>query len=165
MEELDIDQSEPVLLTQDGMNRLKAELTRLTIVKRAEIAERIRDSKDHGEFSEDNNELDEVKVEQAIVESRISELKTILSGATVLSDADISTDHVGVGSLVAVTDIDREISFEVRIVASVEANAELDLISEESPMGEALSGAKVGQTVEFDAPAGLIKYRVDAIKK
>lgn len=165
MDELEIEQSEPVLLTQEGMDRLKAELQRLTIVKRAEIAERIRESKDHGEFSEDNNELDEVKVEQAIVESRISELKTILSGAAVLSDDDISTDHVGLGSLVTVTDDERGFSFDVRIVASVEANADLDLISEESPMGQALTGAKPGETVSFEAPAGLIKYKIDAIKK
>ncbi|MBS1707719.1 MAG: transcription elongation factor GreA [Armatimonadetes bacterium] len=165
MDELEIEQSEPVLLTQAGMDRLKAELSRLTIHKRAEIAERIRDSKDHGEFSEDNNELDEVKVEQAIVESRISELKTILSGAGVLSDDDISTDHVGLGSLVTVTDTQRGFDFTVRIVASVEADADLDLISEESPMGQALDGARVGETVTFEAPAGTINYRVDKIAK
>lgn len=165
MEELEVEQSEPVLLTQAGMDRLKAELTRLTVTKRAEIAERIRDSKDHGEFSEDNNELDEVKIEQAIVESRISELKTVLSGAAVLGDEDIPTDHVGLGSLVTVTDADKGFSFDVRIVASVEANADLDLISEESPMGQALTGAKPGETVEFEAPAGDIRYRIDKIKK
>ena len=165
MDELEIEQSEPVLLTQEGMDRLKAELSRLTIVKRAEIAERIRDSKDHGEFSEDNNELDEVKIEQALVESRISELKTILSGAAVLNDDDIPTDHVGLGSVVTVTDVERAFSFDIRIVASVEANADLDLISEESPLGAALDGSKPGEVVTFEAPAGMIKYKIEAIKK
>lgn len=163
MEELDLEQSAPILLTAQGHTRLKEELQRLTVEKRKEIAERIRESKDHGEFSEDNNELDEVKMEQAIVENRINELKTILSGAAILDPNDISTERVGLGSKVAVHDVDRDFEFEVRIVASIEANADEDLISEESPMGEALMGLRVGEVAEFEAPVGKIRYEVRRI--
>ena len=163
MEELDLDPGAPILLTAEGMDRLKAELHHLTVEKRKEIAERIRESKDHGEFSEDNNELDEVKIEQAIVENRINELKTILSGATVLDPAMVSTDEVGLGSRVTVEDKERAITFEVRLVASIEANPDNDLNSEESPMGEAIMGLKVGETAEFQAPGGKVRYTVKKI--
>ena len=162
MEELELEVGN-VQLTPEGHKRLKEELESLTGAKRQEIAQRIRDSKDHGEFAEDNNELDEVKNEQAIVESRIAELKTILSSATVLELSDIPTDHVGLGSYVTVEDTERGFDFQVRIVASIEANAEEDLISEESPMGEALYGLKIGEVAEFTAPIGQLKYTVKKI--
>lgn len=164
MEELELEVG-TVLLTPEGHERLKEELGYLTGQKRSEIAQRIRDSKDHGEFSEDNSELDEVKNEQAIVENRISELKTILSGATVLENKDIPTDEVGLGSYVTVEDEERGFDFEVRVVASIEANAEEDLISEESPMGQALFGLKVGDMAEYDAPVGRLKYKVKKIRR
>ena len=165
MDDLDLELSCSLYLTEEGMARLKAELSYLTVEKRREIAERIRESKDHGEFSEDNSELDEVKVEQAIVENRIADLKTILSGATVLSPDDIPTDRVGLGSVVTVADPERAIEFAVRIVASIEANAELDLISEESPLGNALLGKAVGDNAQFDAPAGKTEYKVLSITR
>ena len=163
MEELELESSAPILLTQAGHDRLRAELNHLTVEKRKEIAERIRESKDHGEFSEDNNELDEIKMEQAIVESRIGELKTILSGAAILTLADISTDEVGLGSVATVADAARGIESDHRIVASIEANADEDLISEESPLGEALLGKKVGENATFDAPVGRLTYKVKNI--
>lgn len=165
MEDLDLELSGSLYLTQEGMDRLKKELQYLTVDKRREIAERIRESKDHGEFSEDNSELDEVKVEQAIVENRISDLKTILSGATILSPDDIPTDHVGLGSLVTVRDGEHDMEFSIRIVASIEANPEIDFVSEESPLGASLMGRKVGETATFEAPAGTIKYEVVSIER
>lgn len=163
MEELELESTQPVLLTPEGHKRLQDELTRLTMEKRAEIAERIRDSKDHGEYSEDNSELDEVKIEQAIVENRINELKAVLSSAEVLQSSQIPTEYVGLGSRVAVRDTERGIEFEVRLVASVEADPDNDLISEESPMGQALVGLKVGEFAEFEAPAGRLRYEVSTI--
>jgi len=165
MEELELDSSQPVLLTPEGFKRLQSELTRLTVDKRAEIAERIRASKDHGEFSEDNNELDEVKQEQALVESRINDLKAIFSNAEVLDPNDIPTDHVGLGSRVLVRDKEHDIEFEVRLVASVEANPDEDLISEESPMGQSMMGKKVGDKAQFDAPLGKITYEIANIHR
>lgn len=164
MEEMELEVGS-FYLTSEGHERLKEELAYLTKVKRQEIAERIRESKDHGEFAEDNNELDEVKNEQAIVESRIGDLKTILSGAIVLTPDDISTDEVGLGTYVTVHDLDRDIDFEIRVVASIEANAEEDLISDESPMGQALFGLKAGDTAEFEAPSGTIRYKVTKLRK
>lgn len=157
-----MEQHEPthLLLTPDGYKSLQAELEQLTVEKRAEIADRIRESKEHGEFSEDNNELDEIKVEQAIVENRIAELKTIFASAQVLDPNEIPTDHVGIGSYVEVKDLDRGAQFEVRMVASIEANPDEDLISYESPMGRALFGRKVGENVAFDAPAGKLRYEI-----
>lgn len=164
MEELELEQSAPVLLTAEGHVRLKEELKHLTVTKRDEIAERIRESKDHGEFSEDNNELDEIKIEQAMVESRIAELKSILSGAEILDPSKIDTDSVGLGAFVTVHDEDRDFDFEVRLVASIEANADEDMISEESPMGDALMGLKIGDVAEFEAPAGKIRYKITKIR-
>jgi len=165
MEELELESSSSIALTPEGHARLQAELTRLTVEKRQEIAERIRASKDHGEYSEDNNELDEVKIEQAIVEARIAELKAILSEAAILTPADIPTDYVGLGSRVTLEGIDGDLKFDVQIVVSVEANADEDLISEESPLGQAVFGKRVGDVADFEAPAGKITYKIAKITK
>jgi len=165
MEELEIENSRPILLTKEGHQRLKDELLHLSVTKRAEIADRIRESKDHGEYSEDNNELDEVKIEQAMVESRINELKLILSNAEVMQTRKIPTTEVGLGSRVTVKDKRRRIEFEVRIVASAEANPDEDQISEESPLGQALMGMKVDDVVNYEAPAGSIRYTIVGIRK
>jgi transcription elongation factor GreA len=165
MEELELESSEPILLTKEGHDRLTEELRRLSIDKRAEIAERIRESKDHGEYSEDNNELDEVKIEQAMVENRINELKLVLSNSEVLDSKKIPTKKVGLGSRVTVRDTKRRSEFEVRIVASAEANPDDDLISEESPLGQALMGREVEDTVDYEAPAGALRYKIVKIRR
>jgi len=154
-----------ILLTQEGYNSLQQELEHLTVVKRPEIADRIRESQQHGEFSEDNSELDEVKFEQAMVENRIAELKAIFGNAHVISDDQIPTDAVGIGSMVMVSDQDFEDEFEVRVVSSIEADPHRDLISNESPMGTALVGHAPGDTVSFNAPDGLKKYKIISIRK
>lgn len=161
MEPLDtLSAAEPIYLTAEGLQMLQQELQTLMVDKRAEIAERIRASKDHGEFSEDNNELDEVKQQQAIIENRISELKAILANTEVLTIDMISTDRVGLGSRVAVKDAVRGIEFEIQLVSGVEADPDRDLISEDSPMGQALLGREVGEIAEFDAPVGLVSYEI-----
>ncbi|MEX2244644.1 MAG: transcription elongation factor GreA [Fimbriimonadaceae bacterium] len=165
MDELELESSEPILLTKEGHERLQEELRRLSVVKRAEIAERIRESKDHGEYSEDNNELDEVKIEQAMVENRINELKLVLSNSDVLDTRKIPNKKVGLGSRVTVRDTKRRSEFEVRIVASAEANPDADQISEESPLGQALMGRAVGDTADYEAPAGVIKYKILKIRR
>ena len=165
MSEIEPIHSSAILLTQEGAAKLQQELVHLSKVKRQEIAERLRDSKQHGEFAEDNSELDEVKFEQALVESRIAELKTIFAGAHVLEHDQISTSEVGVGTYVTVKDAERSIEFEVRLVSSFEADPDRDFISNESPMGIALMGLKPGEIAEFEAPAGKLKYEVVKIKK
>ena len=154
-----------ILLTSRGFDQLKRELEQLTSVKRPEIADRIRESQQHGEFSEDNNELDEVKFEQAMVENRIAELKTIFGNAHVLDEATLSTDRVGIGTLVVVHDSTYDEEFEIRIVSSFEADPANDLISADSPMGTALMGHGAGDDVVFEAPEGKKRYRIVSIRK
>jgi transcription elongation factor GreA len=154
-----------ILLTSNGYKQLQAELEHLTAVKRPEIADRIRESQQHGEFSEDNSELDEVKFEQAMVENRIAELKTIFGNAHVLEDDQIPVDRVGIGSLATVLDLQFEDEFAVRVVMSVEADPANDLLSNESPMGMALVGHAPGTEVSFDAPEGKKCYRILKITK
>lgn len=157
--------SHSMYLTPSGFERLQKELHTLTQVKRAEIAERLRECKEHGEFSEDNNELDEIKFEQAMVESRITELKAMFAGAQVIDIDQLDTDSASVGNTVEVSDPERNIEFEVRLVSSIEADPDNDLVSIESPMGLALLGSKVGESVTFEAPAGEITYKVISIGK
>jgi transcription elongation factor GreA len=154
-----------VLLTTEGYETLQRELEHLTVVKRPEIADRIRESQQHGEFSEDNSELDEVKFEQAMVENRIGELKAIFGNAHVVEPDQIPTDHVGIGSLVTVSDLDFADEFEIRVVSSIEADPTRDLISNESPMGTALIGHSPGETFSFVAPDGPKRYKVVSIRK
>lgn len=157
--------SAPNLLTVEGSKRLQDELNLLIAEKRPEIAERIRESQQHGEFSEDNNELDEVKFEQAIIEARIAKLREVLSNFMVIEDKMIPTDSVGIGSLVTVTDLDIKEQYQVRIVSSIEADPSEDLISNESPLGTALIDAALGEQVTFTAPSGRKTVRIDAISK
>jgi len=163
--EIQPDSGSAILLTPEGFQSLKVELDNLTLVKRPEIAGRIRESQQHGEFSEDNSELDEVKVEQAMVESRIAELKMVLGNAQVLDRDRIPIDHVGIGSKVSLHDDEFADSFDVRLVTSIEANPDKDLLSSESPMGSALLGHKKGDAVQFDAPDGKKTIRITDIKR
>jgi transcription elongation factor GreA len=150
-------------LTPEGYRTLQQELEHLTLVKRPEIADRIRESLQHGEFSEDNSELDEVKFEQAMVETRISELKAIFGNAQVLDADKIPTERVGMGSFVKVQDVD--LKDEFRVVSSIEADPNDDLISNESPMGTALWGRTPGETTEFNAPEGPKRYTIVGIRR
>jgi transcription elongation factor GreA len=154
-----------VLLTQSGYETLQLELEHLTTVKRPEIADRIRESQQHGEFSEDNSELDEVKFEQAMVETRIAELKTMFGHAHVLELDQIPTDRIGIGSLVTVDDPQFMDRFEVRVVSSIEADPNRDLLSAESPMGQALLGHAAGEDIVFDAPEGKKRYKIVSISR
>ncbi|MFN3729952.1 MAG: GreA/GreB family elongation factor [Fimbriimonadaceae bacterium] len=154
-----------VLLTPEGFDALTQELEDLTVRKRAEIADRIRESQQHGEFSEDNSELDEVKFEQAIVENRIAELKAIFAGAVRMDPEQVPTSEVGYGSYVVLTDLDRNQKSEYRLVAGIEADTDRGFISDESPLGQAIFGAKKGDTVEFQAPRGMKRYRIESISR
>lgn len=162
---LNQDSNQPILLTKNGFEKLQSELEHLTSVKRPDIADRIRESQQHGEFSEDNSELDEVKFEQAMVETRIAELKNIFSNSVVMDEDSISTDYVGIASLVSVSDQDEDDTFELRVVSSVEADPRKNHISNESPMGMALLGSNKGQIITFMSPDGPKKYQVNSIKR
>jgi len=154
-----------ILLTPQGYQMLQVELEHLTMVKRPEIADRIRESQQHGEFSEDNSELDEVKFEQAMVENRIAELKGMFGNAHVLEEDQIPTDRVGIGSRVTVNDLQFDDEFEIRVVSSIESDPTRDLVSNESPMGTALFGHAKGEEVVFEAPEGKKKYKILGITR
>jgi transcription elongation factor GreA len=163
--EIILDQESKIYLTAEGYALLKAELARLTGETRAEIAERIRESQQHGEFSEDNSELDQVKTEQAFVENRIGELRSILSHAAEMDPDNIPIDHVGLGSVVKIEDLSYGDTFEVRIVSSVEADPDKDFLSSESPMGTALYGHVVGDMINFESPDGMKKIKIHRISR
>jgi transcription elongation factor GreA len=167
MNEMDIaqDMLGMILLTPEGYASLKEELEHLTTTKRPEIADRIRESQQHGEFSEDNTELDEVKFEQAMVENRIADLKTLFANAQMLEQSAIPSDHIGLGSYAKVEDVQFADVFEVRIVSGIEADPTRDLVSADSPMGTALMGHSTGETVTFEAPEGKKKLKVLAVRR
>lgn len=160
-----MDNSGAIYLTPQGYDALKAELEILTLEKRPEIAERIRDSQQHGEFSEDNNELDEVKLEQAIVENRIAELRGVMGNCLILEPEMIPTDRVGLGSRVRVNDLDYDDEFDIQVVSTVEADPINDLISSDSPLGTALMGHEAGEEVLFEAPDGKKRYKILTIAR
>jgi transcription elongation factor GreA len=153
-----------ILLTAGGLKKIEDELEELRSVHRKRVADRIRDSKQFGEFSE-NSEYEDAKTEQAFVEGRIEELKQVLMHASVIEDGDVMTDEVGVGSIVKVRDLENNDEWEFTIVGSIEANPADDKISNESPVGEALMGRKVGDITEVEIPAGLARYQIVSIRK
>lgn len=153
-----------VVLTQDGLKKLEEELEYLKSVKRREIAARIKQAIDFGDISE-NSEYDAAKDEQAFVEGRIAALEEKLRNAKLIDDVDISTDIVSIGSKIKVKDVDTGDIFEYTIVGSEEANPMEFKISNESPVGSALLGAKKGSVVEINVPAGIIKYEIIDIMK
>jgi len=153
-----------LVLTISGMKKIQEELEHLRTVNRKEVADRIRDSKEYGELSE-NSEYEEAKTEQAFVEGRILELKRILQNAHVIGDDEVQTDLVGVGSKVMVRDLESGDEWEYTIVGSVEADPTEDRISNESPVGEALMEKHVGDIIEASVPEGTARYEIINIRK
>lgn len=153
-----------LILTAGGLKKIEDELELLKTVHRKRVADRIRDSKQFGEFSE-NSEYEDAKIEQAFVEGRIEELKSILTHAHVIKDDEVQTDVVGAGSIVKVRDLENSDEWEYTIVGSVEANPAEDKISYESPVGEALMDRRVGDIVEVEIPAGIARYEIVGIRK
>ncbi|MHB0997976.1 MAG: transcription elongation factor GreA [Armatimonadota bacterium] len=153
-----------IVLTESGLKRIQNELDHLRTVHRREVANRIRDSKEFGELSE-NSEYEDAKTEQAFVEGRILELKRILQNAYIIDSNDIQTETVGVGCKVKVRDLETEDEWEYSIVGSAEADPAEDRISNESPVGEALLNRKVGDIIDVVVPAGVAKYQIIEISK
>ncbi|MBE5762487.1 MAG: transcription elongation factor GreA [Clostridiales bacterium] len=151
-------------MTHEGLKALEEELEFLKTVKRQEVAERIKTAIAFGDISE-NAEYDEAKNEQAFTEGRIIQIENMLRVAQVVDADDISTDIVGVGNTVKVYDEEFDEELEYTIVGSAEANAAIGKVSNESPVGMALLGAKVGEVVSVNAPAGVIKLKVLTIER
>ena len=153
-----------VILTQEGYNNLEKELNFLKTEKRADIADRIKVALGFGDLSE-NSEYDEAKNAQAENEGKIAELENKVRYAKIIDESEIDTKTVQVGNTVKVLDMEFDEKIEYTIVGSTEVNLAENKISNESPLGEALLGAKKNQTVEVNAPAGVMKYKILSIKK
>ena len=159
-----MDEKKEVILTQEGYDKLEAELNYLKTDKRAEIADRIKVALGFGDLSE-NSEYDEAKTAQAENETRIVELEDKLRHAKIIDQKDINTDTVQVGNIVRVLDMEFDEKVEYQIVGSTEVNLAENKISNESPLGAALLGAKKNKVVEVNAPGGVMKYKILSIKK
>lgn len=153
-----------VILTQDGYNKLEQELNYLKTEERTAIAERIKVALGFGDLSE-NAEYDEAKGAQAENEVKIAELEAKLRNAKIIDESEIDTKTVQIGNTVKVHDIEFDEDIDYTIVGSTEVSLAENKISNESPLGKALLGAKKGEIVEVNAPAGIIKYKILAIKK
>ena len=153
-----------VILTQEGYNNLEKELEYLKTEKRVEIAERIKTALGFGDLSE-NSEYDEAKTAQSENEVKIAELENKLRHAKIIDEKEIDTKTVQIGNTVTLYDVEFDEEVEYTIVGSTEVNLAENRISNESPIGRALLGAKKGATVDVEAPAGIIQYKILSIKK
>ena len=153
-----------ILLTQEGYDKLEQELDTLKTEKRAEISERIKIALGFGDLSE-NSEYDEAKNAQAANETKIAELENKLRYAKIIDESEIDTKTVQVGNTVKVLDIEFNEEVSYTIVGSTEVNLAENKISNESPIGKALLGAKKNQTIDVQPPAGIMKYKILAITK
>ena len=153
-----------VLLTQEGYEKLEKELEYLVTEKRGEIADRIKVALGFGDLSE-NSEYDEAKNAQASNEIKIAELENKLRYAKIIDESEIDTKTVQVGNKVKVLDMEFDEEVEYTIVGSTEVDLSQNRISNESPIGSALLGAKKNQVVEAQTPGGVVKFKILAIKK
>ena len=153
-----------VLLTKEGYENLEKELEFLKTEKRTEISERIKVALGFGDLSE-NSEYDEAKNAQAENEIKIAELENKLRYAKIIDESEINTKTVQVGNKVKIYDMEFEEELEYTIVGSTEVNLAENKISNESPIGSALIGAKKNQVIEAQTPGGVAKYKVLEIKK
>ena len=156
--------SKETILTIKGKEKIEAELEHLKTVRRKEIAERIKQAIEFGDISE-NSEYDEAKNEQAQIEERIMKLENLLKKAVILDEDEISTDLVSVGSTVYLRENSDPEQVKYTIVGSAEADPYEMKISNESPVGRALLGKKVGDRVEVQIPDGVTTYEVVKIEK
>ena len=154
---------EEIVLTAAGYKELADELETLRTKERPDIADRIRDAITYGELTE-NSEYEDAKNAQAFLEGRIEDLRHIMQLARPLEPEEVPTDTVGLGSIVTVKD-DFGDDWEFTMVSPVEANPNRDKISDASPVGDALYGKKVGDTVSVKTPEGRTKYEIIAIRK
>ncbi|HEY3363795.1 MAG TPA: transcription elongation factor GreA [Symbiobacteriaceae bacterium] len=151
-----------VLLSLEGLKQMEQELSHLRTVKRQEVAERIKQAREYGDIAE-NSEYEDAKNEQAFIEGRILVLEKMLRNAVVL-DEPVQSTIASLGSTVLLKDLEYGDDLEYVIVGTMEADPAHHRISNESPVGRAIIGHKVGTVVEVDAPDGTIKYQITAIK-
>ena len=152
------------LLTYKGLKELEDELQELKVVKRKEVAQKIKEAREQGDLSE-NAEYDAAKDEQRDIEARIEELEKILKNAEVIDEDEVDLDKINVGCTVSLYDVEFDEKVTYQIVGSTEADILNNKISNESPIGKALIGAKIGQTVDVEGPDGTCKFKILEIKR
>ncbi len=152
------------ILTEEGLKALEDELQDLKLNRRKEVAQKIKEARELGDLSE-NAEYDAAKEEQRDIELRIEEIDKILKNAELVTDDDVDSSVINIGCTVRIKDLEYDEELEYKIVGSTEANSLKGKISNESPVGKALIGAKVGQKVEVETPAGIIVYKILEITK
>ncbi len=152
------------ILTYEGLRKYEDELHDLKVVRRKEVAQKIKEAREQGDLSE-NAEYDAAKDEQRDIEARIEELEKILKNAEVVVEDDVNLDKVSIGCKVKILDLEYNEELEYKIVGSSEANSLKGKISNESPVGKALIGSKVGDTVNVDTQMGVVSYKVLGIDR
>ena len=152
------------ILTYEGLKQLEEELQDLKVNKRKEVAEKIKEAREQGDLSE-NAEYDAAKDEQRDIEARIEEIDKILRNAEVVVEEDVDVNKINIGCKVRLLDVEYEDELEYKIVGSTEANSLKGKISNESPVGKALMGAKIGDTISVETQAGTVQYKVLGIEK
>lgn len=153
-----------IVVTPEGLKKLEDELDFLKTNARADVAEKIKVARGFGDLSE-NSEYDEAKNEQAKIEARITDLEVMLKSVKVISDSEISNDKVMLGVNVKVKDEQKSKEFTWKIVGTAEADAAKGMISDESPIGKALMGHTIGETVIAEAPRGEMKFTIIEINR
>ena len=152
------------ILTYEGLKRYESELEELKVNKRQEVAQKIKEAREQGDLSE-NAEYDAAKDEQRDIEARIEELEKLLKNAEVVDEDEVDLDKISIGCKIKILDVEFNEELEYKIVGSTEANSLKGKISNESPVGHALLGHKVGDLVEVETQVGVIKYQVLEIQK
>ena len=152
------------ILTYEGLKKLEDELQDLKVVKRKEVAQKIKEAREQGDLSE-NAEYDAAKDEQRDIEARIEELEKILKNAEVVVEDEVDLDKINIGCQVKILDIEMNQELDYKIVGSTEANSLKGKISNESPVGRALIGAKTGDIVRVETPGGELEYQVLEIQR
>ncbi|MBQ4522519.1 MAG: transcription elongation factor GreA [Lachnospiraceae bacterium] len=152
------------LLTYKGLKELEDELQDLKVVKRKEVAQKIKEAREQGDLSE-NAEYDAAKDEQRDIEARIEELEKILKNAEVIDEDEVDLEKINVGCTVLLYDVEFEEEVTYRIVGSTEADILNNKISNESPIGRSLIGAKIGQTVDVEGPDGTCQFKILEINR
>lgn len=152
------------ILTYEGLKKLEDELQDLKVVRRKEVAQKIKEAREQGDLSE-NAEYDAAKDEQRDIEARIEELEKILKNAEVVDEEEIDLDKINVGCKVKILDIEYNEELEYKVVGSTEANSLTGKISNESPVGRAIIGASVGEIVTVETPAGELQYKILEIQR
>ncbi len=152
------------ILTYEGLKKYEDELHELKVVRRQEVAQKIKEAREQGDLSE-NAEYDAAKDEQRDIEARIEELEKILKNAEVVVEDEVDLDRINIGCKVRILDVEFNEELEYKIVGSTEANSLKGKISNESPVGKALMGKQVNETVTVDSPAGSFQYKILEIQR